>query len=480
MHFIVPGAKGQKLLMHGSKLSSTIKSRKDKSSQTNQSGLLVRPHVALLPWGHTFEDFLDGLGVSFEQFCLEMSGGWLFGYVQALQLTGFQVTIFCFSSQARVVASMRHQPTGTEICLIPANRAYRWMRWYFTDPYAWETDKMFAGRKLPGPAKKLLRHLLPYFATPPWSFRRELSRRGVGMILCQEYEYARFDVVAFLGRVLHLPVFATFQGGNWQSSRLEKITRPLAVRRCAGLVIGSGTEVERVQAKYRVARDKIASLPNPLDLTEWQPMQRAEARERLSLPPTAPIAISHGRIDIFRKGLDLLLDAWVKLRKENAGRDWRLILIGSGDDASQFRTMLAGQSDSSVIWIDRYVRDRPLMRTWLCAADVYVMASRHEGFPVAPLEAMACGLPIIATAVPGIAEIMGDKLPLPGIAVPIADVAALEGALQSLLGDIAVSRDLGLRARERAQDFSLGSVGAQLRDFLLARANSFHNRVAHD
>ena len=49
-----------------------------------------------------------------------MSGGWLFGYVQALQLTGFQITIFCFSSQTRMVASMRHQPTGAEICLIPA------------------------------------------------------------------------------------------------------------------------------------------------------------------------------------------------------------------------------------------------------------------------------------------------------------------------------------------------------------------------
>jgi starch synthase len=252
------------------------------------------------------------------------------------------------------------------------------------------------------------------------------------------------------------------------------------VRHCAGLVIGPRTEAERVQAEYQVAQDKIARLPNPIDLTEWQPMQRAEARETLSLPLNARIAISHGRIDIFRKGLDLLLDAWFKLRKAHADRDWRLVVIGSGDDASKFRTMLAGQNDSSVIWIDRYLRDRPLMRTWLSAADVYVMASRHEGFPVAPLEAMACGLPIIATAVPGIAEIMGDKVPLPGIAVPIADMPALENALESLLGDIGVSRDLGLRARERAQDFSLGSVGAQLRDFLLARANSFHRRVAHE
>ncbi len=406
---------------------------------------------------------------------MEMTGGWLFGYVRALQLVGFQVTIFCFSSRARVVGSKRHKSTGAEICLIPAKRSYLWMRQFFADPYAWETANMFAGRKLLKPAKKLLRHLLPYFATPPWSLRRELRRRGVGMILCQEYEYARFDVVTALGRLLDLPVFATFQGGNWQISRLEKITRPPAVRQCAGLIIGPSNEVARVQSEYRVAPDKIARLPNPLDLTEWQPIPRAEARKTLDLPLDARIAISHGRIDIFRKGLDLLLDAWSKLRAAHLGQDWRLVLIGSGDDAPKFRGMLHGRHDSSVLWIDSYIRDRPLMRTWLSAADVYVMASRHEGFPVAPLEGMACGLPVVATAVPGVAEIMGDEAPLPGIIAPIADVSALASALERLLDDIELSQDLGFRAKKRAQDFSLVSIGTELRSFLLARANHKQN-----
>ncbi len=250
-----------------------------------------------------------------------MSGGWLFGYVRALQLAGFQVSIFCFSTQKRKAVSMRHQPTGAEICLIPASRSYRWMQQFFADPYAWKTDHMFSGRKLSKPAKKLLRDLLPYFATPPLILRRELIRRGVDLILCQEYEYARFDVVTALGRLLHLPVFATFQGGNWQTSRFEKITRPRAIRQCAGLIIGPATEAERVQAEYRVSPDKIARIPNPVDLTEWEPMPRAQVRETLGLPLTARIAISHGRIDIFRKGLDLLLDAWSNLRAAHPGPD---------------------------------------------------------------------------------------------------------------------------------------------------------------
>jgi len=432
---------------------------------------LTTPHIALLPWGHTIEDFLQGIGVSFEQFCAEMSGGWLFTYVQALQLAGFEVTIFCFSDRSRAVISRPHRATGAEICLIPAKPSYLWMRHFVADPYAWETDNMFSGRKLPKLAKRIIRHLLPYLATPERSLWRELKRRKVRAILCQEYEYARFDIVTALGALLRLPVFAIFQGGNWHSSRLEKLTRPLAVRRCAGLIIGPSPEAARVQAEYSISSNKIARLPNPLDLTDWEPVPQSEARQSLGLPISARIAISHGRIDIFRKGLDLLLEAWSKLQSAHSGEDWRLILIGSGDDATKFRGVLSRPDYSSVLWIDHYIRDRALMRRWLCAADIYVMASRHEGFPVAPLEGMACGLPIVATAVPGIAEIMGDKDPLPGITAPIGDSAALASAVEKLFSNTQLSRELGFHAKRRAQDFSLPSISAQLRSFLTERIN---------
>src|SRR5260370_16786384 len=116
-----------------------------------------------------------------------MTGGWLFGYVRALQLAGFQVTIFCFSSRSRMVVSKRHKSTGAEIRLIPATRSYRWMRRFFTDPYAWATANMFAGPNLPKLAKKLLRHLLPFFATPPSTLLPQLKLSHLRLLLCHTF-----------------------------------------------------------------------------------------------------------------------------------------------------------------------------------------------------------------------------------------------------------------------------------------------------
>jgi glycosyltransferase involved in cell wall biosynthesis len=68
-----------------------------------------------------------------------------------------------------------------------------------------------------------------------------------------------------------------------------------------------------------------------------------------------------------------------------------------------------------------------------------------------------------------------EAAPLSGIIAPIADVSALASALERLLDNIGLAQDLGFRAKKRAQDFSLVSVGTQLRSFLVAHANSQTN-----
>jgi starch synthase len=114
--------------------------------------------------------------------------------------------------------------------------------------------------------------------------------------------------------------------------------------------------------------------------------------------------------------------------------------------------------------LDEWVHDRDRIRAVLSASDVYAFPSRHEGLPVAPLEALACGLPVVGADAQGVNDVVGDC----GTVVPRDDPTALADALGKLLDDDRLRRKLSRCARGRVEEsFALGPVGAQLRAFLV-------------
>ncbi len=429
---------------------------------------MTRMTVALVDWSHLLEDFLDNLGVTFESFRTEMTGGWMFGTIEALRSAGCRTVLFCVSARVVQVTRFEHQPTGATICVLPAPGGYRRARLRVPNPYAVSLAE--AAGELRGPRRWLaafLKELCPYLATPLRSLARELRREGCGVILCQDYEHARFDACVLLGRLMGLPVYGTFQGGNWQLSRFERPLRPLALRACSGVVVGSSVEADRLRWHYRLPAGKIARVFNPIDLRMWPPAGRDLSRSVLGIPPETRVVAWHGRVDLHRKGLDVLVAAWSAVRRTRPGQDLRLLLLGSGRDAAALRALLGKDRDPGVHWTDEYVNDREVIRRHLAAADVYAFPSRHEGFPVAPVEAMACGLPIVAADAPGVADILGKDEDAVGTIVPTGDAEAFAHALGSLLDDESRRAKLGSRARKRAEErFSHESVGRELRAFL--------------
>lgn len=428
------------------------------------------PMIALLHWGDLIEDFLDTIGMSFEAFCNEMTGGWMFGYVDALRLAGVRTVLFCVSARVAAPSYFTHVPTGAKICVLPASKIYQVTRRRIPNPCGWTLEEALGDVR--GPSRILLailKDLLPYLATPLGLLAHELRREGCQAILCQEYEYARFDACVLLGQLMRLPVFATFQGGNWQMSRLECPLRPLTLQTCAGLIIATQTESQRVRTRYGVAPGKLARIFNPIDLRMWGAMDRSEARPGLDIPIDTEVVAWHGRIDMRRKGLDVLIDAWEQVCHERAERDLRLLLMGTGNDAEELRQCITDKQLRGVLWIDKYVNDRAAIRRFLSAADVYAFASRHEGFPVAPIEAMACSLPIVAADAPGVPDILEGGEASGGLVVPRGDAAALALALGRVLDNKDWGREMGKRARCRVEEcFSLETVGKQLRNFLLS------------
>ena len=240
---------------------------------------------------------------------------------------------------------------------------------------------------------------------------------------------------------------------------------------CKGLIVASARERARLAQTYPRLRAPVIDIPNPLDCDEWRPLDRLQARADLGLPADAFIVVNHGRTDIGRKGLDVLVEAW----KQFAARrpDARAYLIGSGQDHATFAQLLQDRVPDRLTWISSYITDRPRMRQWLSAADAYLITSRTEGMPVAPLEAMACGLPVVSSDAHGLPDIFTAGEEHGGIVTAREDVNAIVAALERLAAQPDLRSRLGRAARRRVEEhFSIPAVGAALSRFLRENAAS--------
>lgn len=421
--------------------------------------------VAIVDWTHLLEDYLDAIGVSREAYLTEMTGGWLFGFVEALGGAGVEAVVYGVSGRVSSTEVRRHRPTGARIRLFPAPRLYRAIRRVVWNPYAESVEEAAAvglGRRWLATA---LWAAAPYLATPLIRVARALREDRVDAVLCQEYEHPRFDLLVGVGRLLHLPVLGVYQGGDSPTTPGEPLTRSWAMRRCDGVVVGSSAEAKRVRQRYGLAEGRIARLANPLDVDLWASGPREAGRKELGIPPHARVAMWHGRVLWTRKGLDVLLDAWNRLGAEGGDERW-LLLIGDGPDAERLRAALAS-GIPNVRWQEGYVNDREVLARWVSAGDVGVLPSRDEGFPVAPMEVMAAGRPVVASEVDAVRDLFPRGEVDGGIIVPREDPVRLAEALSSLLDDPGRSSSLGAGAVRRVEEaFSPSAVGRALVDVL--------------
>jgi len=153
------------------------------------------------------------------------------------------------------------------------------------------------------------------------------------------------------------------------------------------------------------ALEKVRAIPNGVDVHRFSPMPKRQTKEQLGLDPNHRHLLYVGRL-VAVKGLDLLLDAAAHVLRQRA--DTELVIVGDGNE----RRTLQRQAEALGIahrihFIGAQPHDRiPL---WMNAGDVFCLMSHKEGFPTVLIEALACGTPVVATAVGGIPEIVTDE-----------------------------------------------------------------------
>lgn len=195
---------------------------------------------------------------------------------------------------------------------------------------------------------------------------------------------------------------------------------PAILRAADAVTVVSEPLRDRAAALGGLDPAQVTVIPNGIDTDFWTP---AAPTER------APLVVALGRLERV-KGFDVLLTAFAMLRERMPGV--RLCLIGDGSQASVLRAQavalgVADAVDFPGLLGPQAVRDR------LRAATVFALSSRSEGMPLALLEAMACGLPVVATAVGAVPQVVGGKGA--GLVVPPENPAALAAALAAVLAD---------------------------------------------
>lgn len=213
--------------------------------------------------------------------------------------------------------------------------------------------------------------------------------------------------------------------------RLFELVRRLMFRHAAAIVT-YGTATRRYLATWGVPMDKIFAGTQVVPAAQLPP----PAADRTSLGVAGKTVVLSVNYLVPRKGLDVLIRAFRKV----AGPDDMLVLVGSGPEEGALRRLADG--DHRILFPG--YRDGADKTAWYAAADLFVFPTLHDPWGLVVNEAMAFGLPIIATDAAGCAP---DLVQSNGLVVPAGDVDALADALRQLLADEPLRQEMGQRSR---------------------------------
>jgi UDP-glucose:(heptosyl)LPS alpha-1,3-glucosyltransferase len=239
----------------------------------------------------------------------------------------------------------------------------------------------------------------------------------------------------------------------WVSARDRWMLRGLRFRRYVAL---SERVAQELELYYAVPRERVVVIPNGVNLDRFTPVpaDRDETRRSLGLSPGAPVLLFVGH-EFDRKGLAFVIDALSRL----ARRDAVLVVAGAGDVRPFARQAEACGLQDRV----HFLGPRSDLPSLYRAADAFVLPTRYESFCLVCIEAMACGLPVLATKVGGIEDYLREAVNGHFITRHASEIAA---TLDRLLADPSALAQLREGALATAAGYEWGRIAARYRQLL--------------
>ncbi|HRV93205.1 MAG TPA: glycosyltransferase [Anaerolineae bacterium] len=274
----------------------------------------------------------------------------------------------------------------------------------------------------------------------------QLVRREKPVIIHASLFHANV-IGRLVGRMAGVPLIITCRqnisiGGRWRE-QINRLTASWDDKVVAVCELAREAELEHAG----VAQEKVVTIYNTIDPTVFHNDHRpkkSNIRNELGIPPDLLLIGSVGRLHP-QKGLSYLLEATAQLKKQSPV-DFRLLVVGDGqlrdDLIAQSRTL--GIADRTI-----FAGARTDVPDILGELDIFAFPSLWEGLPLALLEAMAAGLPVVATAVGGTPEVVQNGQT--GILVPPGDHQSLAIALERLITEPDLRLKMGQAGLNRIQ-----------------------------
>jgi glycosyltransferase involved in cell wall biosynthesis len=303
-------------------------------------------------------------------------------------------------------------------------------------------------------------------------FIRILRSRRIDIL--HSHAFSASQMASPLGWLCRVPLIVESAHGReaWRTGWKAKCY----VDRFVGPFVDRYIAVSRANAEYLMRTKhypvrKITVIHPGSDLSKFTAAHRPPAglKQSFGFAPDDPLLLVVGRLEP-QKGHRILLDAIPEIRREFPRV--RLVCVGEGSLRSALEAQVQALGIEDAV---RFVGYWPDVRDWLAVADLSVLPSFHEGLPVTPVESLAAGCPVVATAVDGTPEVVVHEKT--GLTVPPGDAGALAKAICRLLGSPELSQNLAAAGRDWVLDrFSSERMVERIQNFYLEACPAFTSR----